>query len=222
MLVFTAIQTQSNCGECALIHAHLLLLYSTSCSCKRECEVLVSNLNSSASHLLLSFLQVKILQAFLIDVLLISGVLLLVSLHLPSLPLWMTPNRRAVIFSELVKLFFLVLHLLVPFPQFEIWTPWRDIINGFANVVDFSFVHRDGGVGNLLITDVTGLLQFLVHTLDVFVQVGNSECLATIWALCALVVMHLSYVPAQVAHSKFLLTVRARLLDPFVGLPHVS
>merc|ERR1712088_593015 len=215
MLVFTAIQT-SNCGECALIHAHLLLLYSTSCSCKRECEVFVSNMNSSASHLLLSFLQVKILQAFLIDV------LLLVSLHLPSLPLWMTPDRRAVIFSELVKLFFLVLHLLVPFPQFEIWTPWRDIINGFANVVDFSFVHRDGGVGNLLITDVAGLLQFLVHTLDVFVKVGNSECLSTIWALCALVVMHLSYVPAQVAHSKFLLTVRARLLDPFVGLPYVS
>merc|ERR1712088_1247678 len=192
MLVFTAIQT-SNCGECALIHAHLLLLYSTSCSCKRECEVFVSNLNSSASHLLLSLLQVKILQAFLIDVLLVvSGVLLLVSLHLPPLPLWMTPDWRAVIFSEFVKFFFLVLHLLVPFSQFEIRTPGCDIINGFANVVNFSLVHRDGGVGNLLIADVAGLLQFLVHTLDVFVQVRDSECLSTIWALCALVVMHLS------------------------------
>ena len=88
--------------------------------------------------------------------------------------------------------------------------------------MNFSLVHRDGGVGNLLIADVTGLLQFLVHTLDVFVQVGNRECLSTIWALCALIVVHLSNVPAQVAHSEFFLTVRARLLDPFVRLPHVS
>ena len=61
-----------------------------------------------------------------------------------------------------------------------------------------------------------------MHTLDVFVQVGDRECFSTIRALCALVVVHLPNVPAQVAHSKFFLTVRAGLLDPFMGLPHVS
>ena len=88
--------------------------------------------------------------------------------------------------------------------------------------MNFSLVHRDGGIWNLLIADVTGLLQFLVHALDVFVQVGDGERFSTVWALCALIVVHLSNVSAQVAHCKLLLTVRARLLDPLVGLPHVS
>merc|ERR1719180_30791 len=193
------------------------------CSCKRECEVFVSNLDGSTSHLLLSFLQVQILQAFLINVFLISSVfLLLISLHLPSLSLRVAPNWCAVIFSQLVKFFLLVLHLLVPFPQFEIGTPGCDIIYGFANVVNFSLVHRDGGIWNLLIADVTSFLQFLVHTLDVFVQVGDCECFSTVWAFCALIVVHLSNVSAQVAHCKLLLTMRAWLLDPLMSLTHVS
>ena len=88
--------------------------------------------------------------------------------------------------------------------------------------MNFSFVHRDGGVGDLLIADVTGFLQFLVDALDVLVQVRDCERFSTIRALCALIVVNLSDVPAQVAHREFFLAVRAGLLDPFVGLPHVS
>ena len=54
-------------------------------------------------------------------------------------------------------------------------------------MANFSLVHREGGVGNLLLADVAGLLQFL----DVIVQVGSCERLSTIRARCALVVMHL-------------------------------
>ena len=111
---------------------------------------------------------------------------------------------------------------IIPFPQFEIRTPWCDVINRLANVVNFSLVHRDGGVWNLLIADIAGLLQFFVHTLNVFVQIRDRERLSAIRTLCAFVVVHLSYVSAKVAHSKFFLTVRARLLDPFVGLTDVS
>ena len=83
---------------------------------EREREVFVSNLDGSTSHFFFPFLQVKILQTFLVNVLLIIGsVFLFVSLlHLSLLSLGIIPDRSAIIFSELVKLFFLILHLLVP------------------------------------------------------------------------------------------------------------
>ena len=58
--------------------------------------------------------------------------------------------------------------------------------------MDFSLVHRDGGVGNLLVADVARLLQLLVHGLDVLVQVGDGERLAAVRALRALVVVNLA------------------------------
>ena len=57
--------------------------------------------------------------------------------------------------------------------------------------MNFSLVHRDGGVGHLLVADVACLLQFLVDTLDVLVQVGDGEGLAAVRTLCALVVVDL-------------------------------
>ena len=48
----------------------------------------------------------------------------------------------------------------------------------------------DAGVGDLLVADVAGLLQFLVDTLDVLVQVGDGEGLATVRALGALIVVN--------------------------------
>ena len=71
----------------------------------------------------------------------------------------------------------------------------------------------DAGVWNLLIANVACLLQFLVHTLDVFVEVGDGECLATVWTLGALIVVHLSDVSRQVGHGKLLVTMRTGLLD---------
>ena len=88
--------------------------------------------------------------------------------------------------------------------------------------MNFSLVHRDGGVGHLLVADVACLLQFLVDTLDVFVQVGNCQSLSTVRTLRALIVVHLSNVPTQVAHCELLLTVRTRFLNPLVRLSHMS
>ena len=48
----------------------------------------------------------------------------------------------------------------------------------------------DAGVGNLLIADVTRLLQLLVHGLDVLVQVGDGEGLPAVRTLSALVVVN--------------------------------
>ena len=88
--------------------------------------------------------------------------------------------------------------------------------------MNFSLVHRDGGVGHLLVADVACLLQFLVDTLDVFVQVGNCQSLSTVRTLRTLIVVHLSNVPTQVAHCELLLTMRTRFLNPLVRLSHMS
>ena len=52
-----------------------------------------------------------------------------------------------------------------------------------------------------------------MNRLDVFVEVGDGESLATIGTLGALVVVHLPDVPRQVGHGKLLVAVGARLLD---------
>ena len=70
----------------------------------------------------------------------------------------------------------------------------------------------NAGVRILFVTNVTSLLQLLVNSLDVLVQVGDDESLATIRALCALIVVDLPDVAGQVGHGKLLLTVRAWLL----------
>ena len=49
--------------------------------------------------------------------------------------------------------------------------------------------------------------------LDVLVQVGDGQSLATVRALGALVVVHLPDVPGQVGHGELFVTVGARLLD---------
>jgi len=54
--------------------------------------------------------------------------------------------------------------------------------------VNLALVNTDAGVGNLLIADVAGLLEFLVDTLDVLVQVRDGEGLAAVRALSALIV----------------------------------
>ena len=71
----------------------------------------------------------------------------------------------------------------------------------------------DARIWDFFIADVTSLLEFLVNRLDVFVEVGDGESLATIWTLGALVVVHLPDVPGQVRHSKLLLTMRTGLLN---------
>ena len=71
----------------------------------------------------------------------------------------------------------------------------------------------DAGVGDLLVADVAGLLQLLVHGLDVLVQVGDGERLAAVWTLCALIVVDLADVARQVGHGKLFVAMRARLLD---------
>ena len=110
----------------------------------------------------------------------------------------------------------------IPLPQFQIRASRCYIVNGLANIVNFSLVHRDGGVGHLLVADVACLLQFLVDTLDVFVQVGNCQSLSTVRTLRTLIVVHLSNVPTQVAHCELLLTVRTRFLNPLMRLSHMS
>ena len=156
---------------------------------EREREVFVSNLDGFSSDVLL-VLQVEVLQPFTVLV-------LAVQLH----PLGS---------GELVKLLLLVLHLLVSLPQFEVGPAGGHLIYWLANVVNLSLVYTggkrksviflsrtisdghqpDAGVGNLFIADVAGLLQFLVDTLDVLVQVGDGESLPTVRALRALIVVN--------------------------------
>ena len=71
----------------------------------------------------------------------------------------------------------------------------------------------DAGVRDLLIADVAGLLQLLVHGLDVLVQVGDGERLAAVRALGALIVVNLADVARQVGHGELLVAMRTGLLD---------
>ena len=83
----------------------------------------------------------------------------------------------------------------------------------------YNIIHRiaryrpDAGVGDLLVADVAGLLQLLVHGLDVLVEVGDGERLAAVGTLRALVVVHLADVARQVRHRELLLAMWTRLLD---------
>ena len=52
-----------------------------------------------------------------------------------------------------------------------------------------------------------------MHGLDVLVQVGDSERLAAVRALCALVVVNLADVTRQVGHGKFFVAMRTGFLD---------
>ena len=134
-------------------------------------------------------LQIEILQSFTILV-------LAVQLH---------PLRS----GELVELLLLVLHLLVSLPQLQIRPTRSHLVYWLANVVNLPLMNAEGkrisvllsrifliryqpdaGVGNLLIADIAGLLQFLVDTLDVLVEVGDGESLPTVRALCALIVVN--------------------------------
>ena len=109
----------------------------------------------------------------------------------------------------------------IPFSQVCIGTPWWDLVERFANIVDFPPVHRYYWIRKFLIADVTGFLQPLVDRLDVLVQVWVWKSLVAERALSGLIVVHLSHVPCQVAHSKLLLTMWTRLLNPLVLLSHV-
>ena len=71
----------------------------------------------------------------------------------------------------------------------------------------------DAGVRNLLVADVAGLLQLLVHGLDVLVQVGDGERLAAVRALGALIVVNLADVARKVGHGELLVAMRTWLLD---------
>ena len=89
----------------------------------------------------------------------------------------------------------------------------------FCHKLCYNIIHKiaryrpDAGVGDLLVADVAGLLQLLVHGLDVLVEVGDGERLAAVGTLRALVVVHLADVPRQVGHRELLVTVRTLLLD---------
>ena len=89
---------------------------------EREREVFVSNLDGFSSDVLL-VLQVEVLQPFTVLV-------LAVQLH----PLGS---------GELVKLLLLVLHLLVSFPQLEIWSPRGNLIHRLSNAVNLSLVNTE-------------------------------------------------------------------------------
>ena len=52
-----------------------------------------------------------------------------------------------------------------------------------------------------------------MNRLDVLVEVGDGEGLATVGTLSALIVVDLSDVAGQVGHGKLLLAVRTGLLD---------
>ena len=147
-------------------------------------------MNGFSSNVLL-ILQIEVLQSFTVLV-------LAVQLH----PLGS---------GELVKLLLLVLHLLVSLPQLQIGPTRSHLINWLANVVNLSLVNTEGkrisvkvllprnisaryqpdaGVGHLFIADIAGLLQFLVDTLDVLVQVRDGQGLPTVRALRTLIVVN--------------------------------
>jgi len=88
--------------------------------------------------------------------------------------------------------------------------------------MDFPLVYADTGIGNLLVTNIASLLQLLVNRLDVLVEVGDGEGLATIRALCALIVVDLPDVPGQVGHCKLLLAMWTGLLYSLVSFPNMS
>ena len=67
-------------------------------------------------------------------------------------------------------------------------------------------------VWNLFVANIACFLQLLVDRLDVLVQVGDGESLATVGALRAPVVVDLPDVPGQVGHGKLFLAMWARLL----------
>jgi len=88
--------------------------------------------------------------------------------------------------------------------------------------MNLSLVDTDARIWDFFIADVTSLLEFLVNRLDVLVEVGDGESLATVWTLGALVVVHLPDVPRQVGHGKLLVAVGARLLDPLMSLSDMA
>ena len=93
------------------------------------------------------------------------------------------------------------------------WTLDRGVVTNHVIIHKIARYRPDAGVGDLLVADVAGLLQLLVHGLDVLVEVGDGERLAAVGTLRALVVVHLADVPRQVGHRKLLLAVWTRLLD---------
>ena len=93
------------------------------------------------------------------------------------------------------------------------WTLDRGVVTNYVIIHKIARYRPDAGVGDLLVADVAGLLQLLVHGLDVLVEVGDGERLAAVGTLRALVVVHLADVPRQVGHRELLVTVRTLLLD---------
>ena len=73
-------------------------------------------------------------------------------------------------------------------------------------------MNRDIKVGDFFLANVAHLVQFRVHTLYVFVKVKGSYELATMGTLGCFIVVHHSYMPSVVAHTKLLSTNGAGLL----------
>lgn len=75
---------------------------------------------------------------------------------------------------------------------------------------------------NVGIANVTCLFQFVVYTLDMRGQVDAGYGLATFGTLGGFVVMHGIDMPTKRAHGKFFLTMRAKLPNLLMDLPHMS
>ena len=90
---------------------------------ERKGEVFVTNLNCFSSHIFFIF-KIKVLETLTI-------LIFAVQLH----------SLRCV--GQLVELLILVLHLLVPLPQLEIWSPWCHLVYRLADVVNLPLVYTE-------------------------------------------------------------------------------
>ena len=90
---------------------------------ERKGEVFVTNLNCFSSHIFFIF-KIKVLETLTI-------LIFAVQLH----------SLRCV--GQLVELLILVLHLLVPLPQLEIWSPRGNLIHRLSNAVNLSLVNTE-------------------------------------------------------------------------------